>query len=179
MCVTTQYLFSCGHAATHRFRTELCGSSKSRKCHVKDINKWLAFTCRKCSKNKQGWWKKQVAGPPPGEEEDDEVWYVPSRCFVDIGFSNLDPFAANGDEEELSPRSSSPEPVPLTPRTRSRHSYIPQRCENFLNRMARHKKPSDCCDAVARRGAVQAVRLEGRSDRVGGRIVDNHCESIY
>lgn len=176
--MTTQYLFSCQHAATHRFRNDVCELSKLGDCHIKDTNRWLPFSCRRCASKKLGRWRKHIAGFDQSIEALNDVWYVPSRCFVDVGFSNPDPFKASCNSEGKVPCTTSPESSPTTQMPHSTCSESPSGCTISPNRLTQHKNPRLCCEATAKRGAFQAVRLEGRGDRVEGRICENHCKSI-
>jgi hypothetical protein len=181
MCTTTKYLFNCGHEATHRFRSDMCSQARSRHCHIRDTNKWLSFTCRKCSANRLGWWRKYCSGTQQNNETYDDAWCIPSRCFVDVGYSNLDPFGTETGSKPVSPMSAVPALTESPRKTQSAWASFPRdgrnRCGRLLERI-RLKNSSPCCEDWSQKGAYQAVRLEGCSDRIEGRIVDNHCESL-
>ena len=181
MCITKQYLFNCGHEATHRFHSDMCPTARTRSCCIRDVNEWLSFPCRKCARNGHGGWKRYCAGLQQDSDTYNDVWHVPSRCFVDVGFKTLDPFAREPRSEPVSPMSPAPAPTEATParKRQSMWASFPSsnRCSWLLEKM-RLKHSSPCCESSAQKGAFQAVRLEGCNDRIEGRIVDNHCESL-
>ena len=125
MCTTSQYFYSCAHPATHRFRNSLCararnprGTSRAR-CRIRDDNENLSYPCPRCHQRAE---REEVLHRSPvgvkrtkipGRREvhtlemrhvREAVWFVPSRCFIDIGYSNLDPFGVGEEERPCSPR---------------------------------------------------------------------------
>jgi hypothetical protein len=181
MCVTVQYLFNCGHEATHRFRTNMCPIARSRDCRIQDTNKWLGFPCRRCAKSRHSSWKRYCAGAHADSDQFVDHWAIPSRCFVDVGFRTLDPFAKEVRSVPVSPLTPNAPSLGL-PRARKTQSMWVSNpasdvCVRFMARM-KLKRSSPCCDSSTSKGAFQAVRLEGCRDRIEGRIVENHCESM-
>ena len=179
MCTTVRYYFSCDHPATHRYRNHTCDVSHSRACRLKDTNRRLKFQCRRCLL-RQGI-KVQI----PAEREvpqPDDVWHIPARCFVDVGFRTLDPF---GEDRSQPVSPLSPAPSIRSPRTQKRPTTWPRspkddqgKCAKLLAKVMRFQKVSPCCEERARRGAIPAVRLEELENRVEGRLLDDHCESM-
>ena len=179
MCTTVRYYFSCEHPATHRYRTDVCETSQLGACRIKDTNKRLRIPCGRCL-IRQGI-KFQI----PAElqlKESEDIWHVPTRCFVDVGFRTLDPF-----REDQSPPTSplSLAPTILSPTSNKRHSVWPHspnddsgKCAKLLARVMRFKKVNPCCEERARRGAFPAVRLEELESRNGGRMMDDHCQAM-
>lgn len=185
MCTTVQYLFRCGHPATHRFRNQLCQQSKCRVCRIKDTNKFLEGECRKCQQMPQQR-QQSFRFKEPAAFED--TWFIPTRCFVDIGYRTLDPFHSGTEpkDDSISPSTSMPPPLPIspvTPKTESAWGALTSPksekspLERFFPRLRRHKKTGPCCDELSLEDALQAVRLEDFEARIEGRIMDNHCES--
>lgn len=185
MCTTVQYLFRCGHPATHRFRNQLCQQSKCRVCRIRDTNKFLEGECRKCQQIPQ---KRQQSSRFKEPAAFEDTWFIPTRCFVDIGYRTLDPFHSGTEPEEdsMSPLTSVPPPLPIspvTPKTESAWGLLTSPksekspLERFFPRLRRHKKTGPCCDELSLEDALQAVRLEDFEARIEGRIMDNHCES--
>jgi len=186
MCITVQYFFCCGHPATHRFRNQLCQQSEGRSCRIRDTNKFLEGQCRRCAQDYEKQKRRQqsrVRDPKVFED----TWYIPARCFVDIGYRTLDPFRAEADIDLVSLLTTiSPSlPVsPVTPKTGSVWGALPSlKAEKgpvarIFPVFRRHKKASPCCDEISVADAFQAVRLEDYNARVEGRITDNHCESV-
>lgn len=182
MCTTVQYFFSCGHPSTHRFRTETCAALNSRACRVNDTDSWLGFPCRRCTLVRLAHGIKIRTPPEADTLEYNDIWHIPSRCFVDVGFRTLDPFR-DDESQPVSPLSPAPTILsPTTLRTSSRWSQFGKddrsTCAKLIARVMRFKKISPCCEDRARRGAVPAVRLEGRENRIEGRLMDDHCVSV-
>ena len=176
MCTTRRYHFLCSHPATHRFRNEVCESPSVRGCLVKDFTVYLRHPCQKCR-------NRGMASMHTGEQEPEygDVWHIPSRCFVDVGFRKLDPFR---EEENSEPESSTaftpresidqdPLTPPLTP-TKTRDAEL-NLCWRLLRRLTM-RKPSPCCVSERSRGALEATRIEGRDYRVDG-VIPARCES--
>ena len=179
MCTTVRYYFGCNHPATHRYRSDTCAASHTRACRVKDTDRCLRFPCRRCLL-RQG---IQVQIPAEHEvPEPNDIWQIPTRCFVDVGFRTLDPF---GDDKSQPVSPLSPASTilsPLTGRSPSIHRRFPKddrsKCAKLFAKVMRFKKVSPCCEERARRGAYPAVRLEELEDRIEGWVIDDHCESI-
>jgi hypothetical protein len=183
MCTTTQYFFCCGHPATHRFRTELCPQSKGRTCRIRDTNRFIEGECRKCQLYRQT--RRRI---PRGRNQDafDDIWYIPTRCFVDVGFQSLNPFLVDIEPDPISPLTTVPPTFPLpspAPKTESLSGMLrspgseKSPVERLFPRFRRHKKSSSCCEDMTLENAFQAVRLEDYDARIEGRIMDNHCQS--
>lgn len=185
MCTTTQYFFCCGHPATHRFRNELCPQSKGRICRIRDTNRFIEGECRKCQLERQNQRRRPRAR---NLDAFDDVWYIPTRCFVDIGYRTLNPFLAETEEDPISPLTTVPPPLPLSPAApktescsgevtspRSEKSPV----KRVFPRFWRQKKSSQCCEDMTLANAFQAVGLEDYDARIEGRIMDNHCESAF
>jgi hypothetical protein len=177
MCTTSQYVYLCAHPASHRFRTSICRDPASTSCRIRDENAILPYTCSKCAAK-----TRTRNGKSTGERfrQTTDVnimvakknWYVPSRCFIDVGFQNLNPFGTETQAERDDrggPRSLLP-PVSKVPLIVSGSS-----ASSTIAEPARH--PSPCCLRSRRIGAYQATRLEGLDDRLRGRIVDSFCGS--
>lgn len=176
MCTTRRYLFLCSHPATHRFRNETCESPSVRSCQIRDYNVYLRHPCQKCR-------SRGMASMYTGEQEPEysDIWHIPSRCFVDVGFQKLDPFKKDDDAD---PAGSSPSPLrqsidqdplepPLSP-TKIKGSDI-NICRRFLRRLTM-RKPSPCCAHETQSGAYEATRVEGRDNRIDG-VIPARCES--
>lgn len=224
MCTTTQYLYACQHPATHRFRNSVCpyvsrpanrqNALAKNVCRIIDQNTILPHDCETCEDRKarakaqgssSGSWRSglNVFGPRQVPEKDlyQDTWYIPTRCFVDVGFQTLDPFGTGEDletpqtpkspaadrdddddmfgkarlpllmEEELSDCSPKSKPKVRDHGDRRRNMKPPE--------IKRDKRqPSPCCVKERRKGAYQVTRLEGCEDRFEGRIVDSCCRSI-
>ena len=178
MCTTRRYLFLCSHPATHRFRNAVCASPSVRGCRIQDYNVYLRHPCKKCATRGMA-----LTYTDAGDQQfafDDE-WHIPSRCFVNIGFRTLDPF--NEDKASEPPTPTSPVEPPTTenlvstlPLTIDASDNDRNLCKRLFRRLTK-KKPSPCCAREAQFGAYEAVRLEEREHRLGGRIRDNRCES--
>jgi hypothetical protein len=174
-------MFSCGHPAAHHFRNEACSLSTTRLCHIKDTDSWLRFPCRRCIIVRQANGIKVKTAEDAVHDEYNDVWHIPSRCFVDVGFRTLDPFR----EDKLEPVSPcSPAPTILSPTSRSTSAWSHftkddrSKCAKLLSRVMKFRKVSPCCEERQRRGAYPAVRLEGRENRIEGRVMDDHCQSM-
>lgn len=180
MCTTTQYFFCCGHTATHRFRNQLCSQSKGRICRIRDTNRFIEGECRKCQQDREEQ-RQQSRMRAPATFED--IWYIPTRCFVDVGFRTLDPFMGSGDMnlDPISPLTVIPPLLPLSavsPKAESCSGALKSPVERVLPRFRRHKNTRPCCEDLSLADAFQAVRLEDYDARPEGRIMDNHCESV-
>lgn len=185
MCTTTQYFFCCGHPATHRFRNQICPQLKGRNCRIRDTNRFIEGECRKCQQERQNRRQRPVVRSLDSFED---VWYIPARCFVDVGFRTLDPFLSEPDPDPISPLTTVAPllPLPLTPVTPKSESawgslkspgLERSPVQRFFPRFRRLKKSSPCCGDMTLESAFQAVRLEDYDVRIEGRIMDNHCES--
>jgi hypothetical protein len=193
MCSTIQYLFSCGHPATHRFRNQQCPQSTGRVCRIRDTNKLLVGECRKCLiEREQRQREVNRSGTKDLAPRCEDTWYVPTRCFIDVGFRSLDPFNAEPASEPASPLSPLVPLTPLTPltpplipaaKTESAWDGLPtgkpdrSPIERLFPRLCK-KRRSPCCKDKTLADAFQAVRLEDFDARIEGRIMDNHCESV-
>ncbi len=175
MCTTRRYLFLCSHPATHRFRNELCDAPGVRGCQIRDYNVYLRHPCEKCR-------NRGTASMYTGEQEPDyeDEWHIPSRCFFDVGFQTLNPFAKESPESASSASSSTRQSIdedPIAPP----HSPVqtktgePNICQKLLRRLTL-RKPSPCCASQAQKGPHEATRVEGRDDRVDG-VILARCES--
>jgi hypothetical protein len=177
MCTTRRYLFLCSHPATHRFRNEICESPSVRGCRVQDYHVYLRQPCVKCQ-------QRGMASVYTGEKEPiyEDLWHIPPRCFVDIGFQKLDPFEVNGTMSETSSVTSmcvrqsidqDPLERPLTPtKVKNIQSNI---CRRFLRRLTL-RKPSPCCISESINGGIEATRIEGRHYRIDG-LIPARCVS--
>ncbi|KIX93307.1 uncharacterized protein Z520_10950 [Fonsecaea multimorphosa CBS 102226] len=182
MCTTKRYLFLCCHPATHRFRNTLCDSPSVRGCQVRDFNIILGHPCKKCSDH--GLASMHMDLGAEQESGADDVWYIPTRCFVDAGFRTLDPFKKAETSEPSTPTSQStrhsvdedPLTPPLTP-TKIKASD-PNFCRRLLRRLTL-KKLSPCCTLETQYGGYEATRIEGLDNRVDGVIRDSFCESQF
>ena len=182
MCTTVQYFFSCGHPATHRFRNSICAISFSRACRIRDMDSWLRFPCRRCTVQRLAVGIKIRTRPDSDDQGYNDIWHIPSRCFVDVGFRTLDPFR-DDISPPVSPNSPAPSLTsPLTQKPTSRWSHFPKddrnKCAKLIAKVMRFKKLSPCCENRARRGAFPAVRLEGPENRINGLVMEDHCESL-
>ena len=177
MCTTSQYLYVCSHPASYRFRTSICLNPASSSCRIRDDNSVLPYTCSKCAPERRVRNAKQ-GGKPIMQTTDMNImvarktWYIPSRCFIDTGFQNLNPFGSGievDSHENARPRS------PLSPISRLPLNKNGRGAGFSATKQPRH--PSPCCLKSRRTGAYQATRLEGLEDRQRGRIVDSFCGS--
>ena len=185
MCTTTQYLYSCSHQATHRFRNRKCEFPNSRICRVRDDDAYLPYMCRHCIAKGRTRPLFNFFGPMPTNEKNlyHDTWHIPSRCFVDVGFRNLDPFKTGKLDELETPKSS---PSPARSAARMTFETLTQRaamdeidCCGQLKAWPRKLKrePSPCCLNQRRNGAFETTRLEGCEYRIEGRIIDSGCQS--
>ncbi len=179
MCTTSQYLYNCSHPASYRFRTSMCHHPATSSCRIRDENSFLPYTCVKCAaKNRT---RKGTQADERSRYSTDinimvakKTWYIPSRCFVDTGFQNLDPFgtgieAENGGQTgPQSPLASIPGGPLIVHETSTNY-----RSSGFPRNL------SPCCFKSSTMGAYQATRLEGLDDRHRGRIMDNFCGSWF
>jgi hypothetical protein len=190
MCSTIQYLFSCGHPATHRFRNQQCPQSMGRVCRIRDTNRLLVGECRKCIIERE---RRQREVSRFGAKDlalrYEDTWYVPTRCFIDVGFRTLDPFNTEPPSEPASPLSPLVPLTPLSPpsvaitKTELAWDGLPtgKSDSSPIERLfpgLRKKTRSPCCNDKSLADAFQAVRLEDHDARIEGRIMDNHCESV-
>ena len=179
MCTTSQYLYICLHAASYRFRTSICRNPASASCRIRDENSFLPYACPKCAAKSRTRNGKQ-ATERIKQQVDTSImiakltWYIPSRCFIDTGFQNLNPFGT--EVERKSDRLADPR-SPLSP-----ISKVPltmdERSANVRG-AGQPRQPSPCCLKSTRTGAYQATRLEGVEDRQRGRILDSFCRSWW
>ncbi|OCT46483.1 hypothetical protein CLCR_02164 [Cladophialophora carrionii] len=119
-----------------------------------------------------------------GEQEPKygDIWHIPSRCFVDVGFQKLDPFKKEESEPTSaalpSPRQSIDEdplaPPPTPSKTNGSESNI---CRKLLRRLTL-RKPAPCCISQTQEGPYEATRIEGRDYRVNG-VIPARCESPH
>lgn len=177
MCTTSQYVYICSHPASYRFRTNICRNPVSSSCRIRDENAVLPYTCCKCvakTRTRNG----RRAGEEIRQRTDVSImvakktWYIPSRCFVDIGFQNLDPFG-KGHEAESAYQADPRAALPIE----SKISTILDATTQTNVATSQSRQPSPCCCRSKRMGAYQATRLEGVEDRQWGRIVDSFCGS--
>lgn len=176
MCTTRRYLFLCSHPATHRFRNTLCESPSVRGCKVHDFNVYLRCPCKKCANRGM----PSVHMPTP-EIAFNDTWHIPSRCFVDVGYRTLNPFHEDKSSEPCTPISPIEPPIPqqvltppVTPVKDDKNVY-----KRLIRRLTLRKKAGPCCAKEAQAGAFLAVRLEGREQRMYGRIQEDRCESPF
>ena len=190
MCKTIRYLYLCSHPATYRFRTALCSTPNRRKCRVRDDSLILPYACSRCeARNKtragRAWANLTRRCRDVEAEAKEQIWYVPSRCFVDVGFRTLNPFETGVDE--IDP-CSSPRRPPLSAGIVSPLSELAMVAQlgmrdvagrGRLCAMAAHDKrqPSPCCLRERKMGAFKATRLEGSEYRIRGKIIDSFCKS--
>lgn len=180
MCTTTQYLFQCSHAASHRFRNAVCDAKGTPECQLRDLNSVLPEPCHRCTVTARAWPILNVLNLKPNKEQElyQDTWHIPSRCFIDCGFGNLDPFGAEEGD------------FPALPEQKPKRRKSVRLWEQFGNKdgdgpysqlvakVKRSKRTSPCCVDESEYGAFEATRLEECEDRVESRIVDSHCESL-
>jgi hypothetical protein len=179
MCITSQYLYICLHPASYRFRTSICRNPASSSCRIRDENSALPYACPKCAVKLRIQKRKQATEQIQRNTDINimvakKTWYIPSRCFIDTGFQNLDPFGTEVKTEstEHSSLRSPPSPIPKVP------LIVDERYVNVWDAKP-PRQPSPCCLKSARVGAYQATRLEGIEDRQRGRIMDSFCGSMW
>ncbi len=194
MCATTQYLFNCLHPATHCFRTNVCRGVGHRNCHISDRHKMLPYPCRDCAHKPQKMRRDfPLSGLPAGyqatgDEPANEIWVVPTRCFVDIGFRTLDPFRTRHVVSGLARPAAMSQGLGAVPRESlcETTQFAEDRSVDYEVRPCRYshvdgtkenRELSPCCMRQRRYGAFQATRLEGYDDRIRGKIVDSFCQS--
>lgn len=160
MCATIQYIFRCDHPATGRFRNELCASPGVRGCWTHDTTTYLRYPCKKCAM--QDVW--MMTPVPVDDGPYNDTWYIPSICFVDVGFRSLDPFqddrrsvpktsTSDIDESLIPPEMVIPEATPTTaPR---RKSFYKRLVDRLIN-----KRPSPCCAEANQSGDFRDGGLE-------------------
>lgn len=179
MCTTSQYLYNCSHPASYRFRTSMCHNPASSSCHIRDENSVFPYTCTKCAAKIRTRKGKQAAERSRYSTDVNimvakKTWYIPSRCFVDAGFQNLDPFGT-GIEREISGHAG---PQSSLISIAGRASVMDETATNYKSaRPSRQLSP--CCLRSSTMGAYQATRLEGLEDRQRGRIMDSLCGSRF
>ena len=179
MCTTSQYLYNCSHPASYRFRTSICRDPASSTCRIRDENSFLPYTCPKCAAKTRTRKGKQ-ADERSRYSTDIKImvakktWHIPSRCFVDAGFQNLDPFGM-GIETETANRARPQSP--LTPTPGGPLTMDETGISDRAHEHPRHLSP--CCLKSSKMGAYQATRLEGVEDRQRGRIMDSLCGSWF
>ncbi|KAF7505650.1 hypothetical protein GJ744_000585 [Endocarpon pusillum] len=180
MCTTSQYLYNCSHPASYRFRTSTCRDPASSTCRIRDENSFLPYTCTKCAANTRTRKGKLETDERNRYSTDVKImvakktWHIPSRCFVDAGFQNLDPFGV-GIETETPNRARLQSPLTSIP-----GGALTMDETGISDRVLGHPRDlSPCCLKSSGRGAYQATRLEGVEDRERGRIVDSFCDSRF
>jgi hypothetical protein len=192
MCTTSQILFVCLHQATHRFRTGVCRQANRGGCKIYDATEILSFPCMDCAAIVDN--KRCKCGDGRGRPSFQQVllpnrllhttWHVPSRCFVDVGFQTLDPFSVRDDQEILAGtirRSQRAESSPAGMHMElvaNRSPVLTDKCGRWrVSTGNQNWQLNSCCLRKTREGAYQAARLEGRGERINGRIMDSFCES--
>ena len=179
MCTTSQYLYNCLHPASYRFRTCVCRNPASSSCRVRDENSFLLYTCPKCASKSRTRNGKQASGRNKQDIDINimvakKTWHVPSRCFIDTGFRNLDPFRTQTKIEAANNAGlQSPQS------TISKAPLIMDGSNTNARNAEQLRQPSPCCLKSGRLGAYQATRLEGIEDRQRGRIMDSLCGSLW
>lgn len=177
MCTTSQYLYNCSHPASYRFRTSICRDPASSTCRIRDENSFLPYTCTKCAaktRTRKGADERSRYSTDIKIMVAKKTWHIPSRCFVDAGFQNLDPFGT-GIETETPNRARPQSLLISTP-----GGPLTMDETGISDRALGHPRdPSPCCLKSSRIGAFQATRLEGVEDRQRGRIVDSFCGSRF
>lgn len=192
MCTTTQVLFLCSHQATHRFRTGVCRNANRDRCSISDETEVLSYPCKGCAALTSKMGRRRGDGgerrwqmPHPFPERLLNVsWYVPSRCFVDVGFQTLDPFGVGEHQEDIAEPLAYSQRAEISPSGGDREIMVSRRPVETLQHGS-WKAPrgnemwslSLCCHRATRQGGYQATRLEGLDERISGRIVDSFCES--
>jgi hypothetical protein len=192
MCTTSQILFVCSHQATHRFRTGVCRQANRGKCKIYDATEILSFPCMDCAaivNNKRCKCGDGRGGPflhqgPLPSRLLHTTWHVPSRCFVDVGFQTLDPFSVRDDQENSAGTVGRSQRAELLP-VRMHVELVANRSPVLTYKRGRWRvstgnqnwQLNSCCLRKTREGAYQATRLEGREERINGRIMDSFCES--
>lgn len=95
MCIATRYFFSCRHPATKTFRSHTCRDHNNLPCELRHVDCFVYKQCPNCAW-KSGhcpeaslWESRRYQLTQP------ICWQVPSRHFIDPGFTYLDPFAAD------------------------------------------------------------------------------------
>lgn len=192
MCTTNQVLFVCSHQATHRFRTGVCRLANRGRCKIYDATEILSFPCmdcaaifndtrRKCGDGRDRPFQEQ--GPLPNTLLN-ATWHVPSRCFVDAGFQTLNPFGVPEARENAAQslvRPHRPEFSPSGMHVELVSNPSPVLTDTYGRRRVskgnQNRQLNSCCMRETREGAYQATRLEGREERINGRIMDSFCES--
>lgn len=176
MCTTDQYIYICSHPAAYRFRTAICRNPTSHQCRIRNENSVLPYTCPKCAAKTGARNGNQVVEKIRQRTDIDimvvkKTWYIPSRCFIDTGFQNLDPFGTGLEAERANQAHRQPS-VLFTSRPLSSSNGARANVEV----MGEPRQPSPCCPKSKRIDAYPAMRLEGLGGREMGRIVDSFCE---
>ncbi len=179
MCTTSQYLYNCSHPASYRFRTSMCHNPTSSSCRIRDQNSFLPYTCTKCATKTRTRRGKQADERSRYSTDINimvakKTWYIPSRCFVDAGFQNLDPFGT-GIETENGSQAGPRSPLTSIPGG----PLIVHETSNNYRSTGLPRNISPCCLKSSTMGAYQATRLEGLDDRQRGRIMDSFCGSWF
>ena len=177
MCTTNQYVYTCSHPAAYRFRTGICCNPASRSCRIRDENFVLPYTCPRCAakaRTQNGKERIEQIRQKPDNNilVAKKTWYIPSRCFIDSGFQNLDPFGTGLETEGADQAGRRPAFSSI-----SKLSSIREGTNANDEFMKKSQQPISCCLESRRMGAYRATRLEGLGDRVGGKIVDSLCRS--
>ncbi len=180
MCTTSQYLYNCNHPASYRFRTWVCRDPASSSCRIRDDNSFLPYSCPKCAAKSGPRSGKQASGREKQNNIDFSImvakktWHVPSRCFIDTGFQNLDPFGT-----ETMTGGTDIAGLPLSQSTISGESLTMDGRKAHACDAGPPRQPSPCCLRSGASGAYQSIRLEGVEDRQKGRIMDSLCGSLW
>ena len=193
MCTTNQVVFKCSHRATHRYRTNVCQTANRRECWIWDQTSVFPFPCRDCvvpdrqKRRRCGGGGCNESSQQEGRLPDrllDEMWHVPSRCFVDVGFKTLDPFGVGNDRKNVDGTAVQSQRAELSPfgtHVELVASGSPVQTDQIGSwkcaRGIEEWRLSSCCLQETRNGAYQATRLEDRGDRPRGIIADSFCGS--
>jgi hypothetical protein len=192
MCTTHQVLFLCSHQATHRFRTAVCRNANRGGCGIYDETEVLSYPCKNCAA------LMSTKGPRRSHGDDrrwrkprplptrllNASWYVPSRCFVDVGFQTLDPFGVGVHQEDTTEPQACSQRAEISPLGWHREIVVSKSAVETAQQGSWKATRGDkmwsfslCCHRASRRGGYEATRLEGPDERISGRIVDSFCES--
>jgi len=193
MCKTILYAFPCGCPATKRFRNSICDFVDVRGCHIEDSTVHIGYPCDRCFRSGA---TSNLFGGVENPALDD-FWYVPSRCFIDVGFRTLNPFQEDRSKSSASRMSSPPHddelippemPIPESPATPREKKRLWRRLVNWFTTLTTRNKPhpelSPCCIETARsKSSTPFVgRLEdpeSRSSGHYGRIKEDLCQSPF
>ncbi|KAI1614631.1 hypothetical protein EDD37DRAFT_110381 [Exophiala viscosa] len=199
MCKTVQYVWLCSHAATKRFRNSICDSAGVRECHIQDATTVVGHPCEECIKRRASMTWVGNGSEYPALDDD---WYVPSRCFIDVGFRTLDPFqedksrtstprtsGAPHDDDQIPPEMAiPPQSATLTSPTKNKSLWrrlvdrVTSCVERFTTRRRSGPLSSPCCVETAKSRKFVFGRLEDPGNRSSGhygRILEDHCQSPF